>query len=73
LKVKPGCLLHAILWHCNFSVSFDLNVKLFETDKPFDLKKNWLFFRVDSKGFDFPSFQISKIIKKLAVIDERNE
>ena len=45
LKVKPGCLLHAVLWHCRFVISFDLDVKLFEVDKPFDLK-NWNDFRL---------------------------
>jgi hypothetical protein len=28
---------------------------------------------VEARGFDFPSFEISKIIKKLAVIDQHSE
>lgn len=30
LKVKAGCLLHAVIWHCGFIVNFDLDIRLFE-------------------------------------------
>lgn len=29
IKVKPGCLLHAVLWHCGFIVTFEMDIKLF--------------------------------------------
>jgi hypothetical protein len=35
-KVKFGCLLHAVLWHCKFSLKFYLSLRLFEIEKPFD-------------------------------------
>lgn len=40
VKVKHGCLLHAVLWHCGFIVNFDLDIKLFEVEKPFTIQ-NW--------------------------------
>ncbi len=29
LKVKYGCLLHAVLWHCGLIINFDIDIKLF--------------------------------------------
>lgn len=46
LKCRPGCLLHAVLWHCKFLVSFELDIKLFEVEKPFEKSKNWIDFRL---------------------------
>lgn len=71
LKCRPGCLLHAVLWHCKFLISFELDIKLFEVEKPFEKNKNWIDFRLESKSFTFPSFEINKILKKLAVVDDR--
>jgi len=34
-KVKPGLLLHAILWHLKLTATYTHDIQLFKTEKPF--------------------------------------
>ena len=36
-KINPGYLLHAVLYHCDFVLKFNLDIPLFEAEKPFKM------------------------------------
>lgn len=61
--VSAGALLHAVLYHCAIQIKFDINVKLFLSDEPFK-EADWVGFCVDSRVFEYPSFEIQKMARK---------
>ena len=62
-EIKPGCLLHAVLWHCRFQVNFTLKVPLFKSQKPFKTA-DFVDFIVSSDTYTYPSLRLSTLARK---------
>lgn len=61
-KVKPGMLLHSVLWHCSLTATFGLEVPLFKSDECFSASAR-VDYKCEVKTYDFPSFSIQKLFR----------
>lgn len=49
--LKPGCLLFAVLWHCQIELKFDTDIPIFKVENPFTVEDNWKRFQMRSFGY----------------------
>lgn len=62
-SVTAGALLHSVLYHCGMHVKYDVSIRLFLTAEPFK-ETDWVDFTVNSRIYEYPSFEIQKKSRK---------
>lgn len=67
--MKPGPLLHAVLWHCNITASYPIDIPLFMAERPFSSSTK-INFKISVKTFDYPSFMIQKLFRAAPSLED---